>query len=170
MAGISKNFELQDEVAAAVAASLDANRSEIVKRFLGRGVSQASLYAWVDRAMTELAMDDVRRDRSSRGIIGISREPIRFHELLNELISDMQALRAMAKRGDRIVSPKLLLAACDHMGKTLDRAARIGVIIQSVEADQAFIKGLVDVIHKQPPHIREPILDEMRALGHGAIL
>jgi hypothetical protein len=32
------------------------------------------------------------------------------------------------------------------------------------------MRDLADVIHRLPPHVGEPILADMRELGHGAML
>jgi hypothetical protein len=181
MAGKPTNTALQDEVAAAVAAAPDGTpRGVIVKQFLNRGVSRASLYVWIERAMTGLAMNKakgthappIETDRRTMAALSVKPPgPIQFQEILNELIVDCHMLRAMAKdETGKIRNPRLLLEAIDKAGRTLDRAARIGVIIQDIEADRAFMRDLADVIHRLEPEIREPILAQMRALGHGGVL
>jgi hypothetical protein len=180
MAGKPTNTALQAEVAAAVSAAPDGTpRGVIVRQFLNRGVSRASLYVWVERAMTGLAMNKakgthappIETDRRTMAALSVrpAGGPIEFQAILNELIADTQMLRAMAKSEDgKIRNPRLLLEAVDKAGRTLDRAARIGAIIQNVEADRAFMRDLADVIHKLEPGVRDPILAEMRALGHEA--
>lgn len=183
MAGKPTDTALQAEVAAAVAASPDGTRrGAIVQQFLNRGVSRASLYVWIERAMTGAAMNKIKGThappietdaRAIRGLSALTRKsgPIQFQEILHELIFDVQMLRAMAKdESGRIKNTRLLLEVVDKTGRTLDRAARIGAIIQNVEADRAFMRDLANVIHRLEPAIREPLLAEMRALGHGGML
>jgi hypothetical protein len=111
-----------------------------------------------------------------RGLSGITKRdrasaPIRFLDILHRTIADLEALRAMAVSEDgKIRNVRLMLETADKIGRTLDRAARIGVIIRDIEADRAFMRDLADVIHRLPPHVGEPILAEMRELGHGAML
>jgi hypothetical protein len=186
MAGKPTNTALQAEVAAAVSAAPDGTpRGVIVRQFLNRGVSRASLYVWVERAMTGLAMNRLKGTHSPpietdarviRGLSGITKRdrasaPIRFLDILHRTIADLEALRAMAVSEDgKIRNVRLMLETADKIGRTLDRAARIGVIIRDIEADRAFMRDLADVIHRLPPHVGEPILAEMRELGHGAML
>lgn len=176
------NSALQNEVAAAVAAAPPgSSRKFVVDQFLGRGASRASLYAWVDRAISGEAMQRIKGpheatlDIDRRVLRGMSAEkttsPIEFQAILRELVDDTQMLRAMAKNEDGTIKmPRLLLEAIDKAGRTLDRAARIAVILQDVQAQSDFLRDLADVIYKEEPAVRERIVGKMRQLGHGSFV
>lgn len=179
MAGKPTDRALQDEVAAAVAAAPDGTRrGTIVQQFLNRGVSKASLYVWIERAMTGAAMNkikgthsppietDVRVIRGLSGAPANPEKPIEFQKILNSLIGDLQMLRAMAKGEDGTVkNARLLLEAAEKIGRTLDRAARIGVVIQDVQAQGKYLNGLSDVIHEEDAVVRDRIFGKMRTRG-----
>lgn len=171
---------LQREVAEAVAAAPDGTpRGVIVKQFMDRGASRATLYVWIERAMTGIAMNKIKGThappietdkRVIRGLSGKTSGPIDFQSILRELVNDTQMLRAMAKDGDgKIKNPRLLLEAVDKAGRTLDRAARIGVLIRGHEELDVFLEALMEAIKAEGPQVWGRISNRMREVNkaHG---
>lgn len=92
--------------------------------------------------------------------------PIQFLQILHELIDDVQMLRAMAKSEDgKIRNPHLLLEAVDKTGRTLERAARIGVITRDTTQLDAFLDALTSAVKVEGPDVWGRVAERMRSIN-----
>ena len=90
--------------------------------------------------------------------------PIPFKEMIHRDLRTLDALEAISLGPDgKIRNVRLAGDVVDLRGKTLARAARLNETVQDLERQEAFMRGLLEVIGTEPPEIRDRIMGKLRA-------
>jgi hypothetical protein len=172
----------------------------LVEQFLGQGASRASLYVWINKRIEEVAVDiatDTRtkpahpprkpktklepeeirpaalalahRAAASPDEPGV--EAIPFLARIQSNLARLDAVMAMAYKDETLKNPKLVLDTVEAIGRTLTRAARIQVVIEDRQRQEAFMEGVVKIITEEEPRVRDRIVGKLQnlRLSYGSI-
>lgn len=146
----------------------------LIERYVDQ-VSQASIYNWV-RGVRPRSAEIAAADPDVRPlpdpvypVATASSIPtsgsIPYLERLQTNLARLDAILALGIKDGIIRNPRLVLEATKEIGAQLSRAARINAEIADVEAQRRFMRALADIIHEEPPDIRDRIIGKMRAVS-----
>jgi hypothetical protein len=195
----------RDEVeAAAIAEATRVGPSEVdkgalVKRFLDRGTSRATLYRWVDAALasgqvakrikTKAKAAAKRRAKTdpepaaaaARDAVALIPAPIKISEDLapgapQSAIPFIQRLQECLATADQLLkhartpeggvrNSRVLLAASEHVGRTLERAARIQDSLTQAAQVENFHRAIFAALKEESPQFAEKVLIRLRQLN-----
>lgn len=180
-----------EAVSDAVKNGPEFSKATIVNRFLGKGASRATLYHWVDAHLMEVAADmatdtpapskseSIRKTvvtLAMRGADALAAdkpdsEAIPFLQRIQDNLHRLDAVMAMAYKEDVLKNPKLVLDTVEAIGRTLTRAARIQVVIEDRQRQEAFMEGLTDIILQEEPRVRDRIVGKLQnlRLSYGSV-
>lgn len=176
----------------------ELNKAELARRFEGRGPSRATLYRWIDgplksgAAGQELARD-VKAAAEERakapdppravveaaapklpavvtvGDVASSGGVIPVIERLTACLETAEQVMAYARNADGTVrSAKILLAASEHMRRSLDTAAKLQQAMHStarVEEFHGAVLELLEGVARDFPQAAEAIVSRLGQLS-----
>lgn len=95
----------------------------------------------------------------------ITVEAIPFLHLFQENLRELGTILALAKNKDgSIRNARLAQSVVDSIGKQLGLAARVQQVVEARQRQEEFMQGLVDIVLRQEPAVRDKLVAEMQAL------
>lgn len=95
----------------------------------------------------------------------VTAEAIPFLQLFQANLRELAAILALSKKSDgSIKNPRLAQSVVDSIGKQLGLAARVQQVVEARQRQEEFMQGLVDIVLRQEPAVRDKLVAEMQAL------
>jgi len=136
-------------------------RADFAKRWTPRGVSRSSAFRWIDEdlapagqklavAVNATAIRAALPQQTNP--VAAMAAPVPVLDLLRESIATAQQVMAFARNGDGSVRmAKTLLAASEHMRRTLETATKVHEAMRDVQQVEQQQQIILDEIKKESP-------------------
>lgn len=169
-------------------------RARIAERFIKEGGSRSSVFRRIDERVRELRMARALAEaeeitvepppppipdlplepggpveRAAQAVAhmdaAVTADAIPFLQLFQANLRELAAILALSKKSDgTIKNPRLAQSVVDSIGKQLGLAARVQQVVEARQRQEEFMQGLVDIVVRQEPAVRDKIIGEMQAL------
>ena len=169
-------------------------RARIAERFIKQGGSRSSVFRRIDERVRELQAERALSEAESIPVepppspiptlplepggtveraahavakmdAAVTAEAIPFLQLFQANLRELAAILALSKKSDgSIKNPRLAQSVVDSIGKQLGLAARVQQVVEARQRQEEFMQGLVDIVLRQEPAVRDKLVAEMQAL------
>jgi hypothetical protein len=173
----------------------DHDKTPLIKKYVALGINQATVYRWYSRVIasgrpgleladTVAAAAEERASRTpepateaAREVVAIIPKPPRVDEVVSSgvgaVIDKLQTcmgiadeLMAHARTAEgKPRNVKLLLAASEHLRRTIDTTIRLQEAVNEVSQVEAFQRAVFDVLREEDPGMVERVLKRLRQLN-----